>query len=221
MLQPYLHRTPVAASLASHHAGTYSGTKVHDHGTLALGSGALKLVFIMAHLTSAGARTIASVTVAGNAATEIIPLFTQKVGSDYSYMAVYGIIDAVNTSGDIVVTWGQNMSGSEIAVFSLANASLTPAGSDTTQDSPISFADLRVGASGAIVAVASSVGDNGVTWTWSGLTERYDGASGVGSWTMSAAVTNFASGVIQSVTATPSGSPSRVMGAALAFSPLR
>ena len=211
--------TPILASLASHHADTFSGS-THNHGTVALGSGGIKLIFIACQLTSASARTLTGVSVAGNAATEIIPLVTYSTGGDYSYMAVWAIADSVNTSGNVTLTWGQSTAGSEIAVVSLANAkSVTP--DDTATDTNGTL-DMSVDVSGGGVVVAmASAGTGSPTFTWTGLTELYDGASGVGSWSMSMAASAFPSGVSGlSISAASSSGTARSIGAAVVYNPL-
>jgi hypothetical protein len=211
--------TPILASLASHHADTFSGS-THNHGTQALGSGAIKLIFVACQLTSASARTVTGVSVAGNAATEIIPLVTYSTGGDYSYMAVWAIADSVNTSGNVTVTWGQSTAGSEIAVVSLANAkSVMPADTGTDTNGTINISGLDVAPGGVVVAMASA-GTGSPTFTWTGLTELYDGASGVGSWSMSMAALELAyslNGDDLAVSAASSSGTARTIGAAVVY----
>lgn len=177
------------------------------------------LVGVSARSNGNGSKTISSVTVAGNAATLLFQSTPQNDGSNYYDVVGFAIIALpTGTTANIAVTCSGTMYGFAVAVWKIINLqSTTPVATDTSGGTSPMTGSTNVSAGGAAFGVAISTTGGADTFTWSGLTERYDVSQNVGA--MSGASDDFASAQSPlSISATPTAGGT---GATAAFVSLR
>lgn len=127
------------------------------------------IVAVHARDTGTGAKTISSVTVNGVAA--VIAVQNQAASTNSTIVGIAIAEVPTGTSGDIVVVFSEAMIRCSVAAFAATGID------ETAHDTGLSDAtdptnDLDVPAEGIAVACAS-FGTAG-TFSWTGLTERYD-----------------------------------------------
>jgi hypothetical protein len=126
--------------------------------------------FVTIH-TEDGAATfnVTAVTVGGDAAAELV----DTAGAQPSNTAIYALANATGTAEDIVVTHSESVNRLTICTYSVLNlASLTPV--DTASGSVSDGAEINLDvdtSAGGIVIAGSHDNVNGVTWTWTGVTQ--------------------------------------------------
>lgn len=147
--------------------------------------------------------TTCSSTIGGIAATQAI-FATQSNRKD---VAIYAAFVPTGTTGTIAITCDQDIFGSTISVYSLANiASVTATNTGSNNANPATVA-LNISAGG--VAIGSVADDGAGTYTWTNLSENTDTGFGsaVVSSTASAAFANAQTGLsIQANNSAPSES---------------
>lgn len=156
--------TDVAAA-GSYSGGVWNGVSI---GTAAANR---KIVLVNCCRDSSSTSTISSQTIGGNTTTDSI---TVSSASDRTSIRILDL--TTGTTANFVTTIGGTGSMLRLGVGVWA---LYGAGSSTPSDTDSSTTDagsvtLTVPAKG--VAVGGSVSAAGVSCTWTGLTERYDGA---------------------------------------------
>lgn len=175
------------------------------------------LVAVFGRSNGNGAQTISSVTVGGNGATILVQC-TPVLESSSSYNVVGFAIIALptGTTANVVVTCSGSMYGFGIGVWRLINpSSATPTATATdTGHNPLT-GSINVSAGGSCFGAAMTVG-GGPSFTWSGLTERFDDSQNMGA--VTGASNDFASGQTPlSISATPTVAS----GTAAAFAAFR
>lgn len=123
--------------------------------------------------SSAGARSISSLSVGGTA----LSLVKDWGGTSSNTMEVWGGIVSSGATGDVVVVGagGDAVScGITIAVIHGANSTVYATASDSVGD-PLS-AGINVTAGGVVFAYAANAYGGADAFTWTNLTERFDGA---------------------------------------------
>lgn len=119
---------------------------------------------------------IATVTVVGNSAPRVIQLLTD--GTSNRCAAMYSIVDSVNSSGNIVVTFGAGQTRCGISVFALYGArsaaafltnSVTIASASNTATST-----LTIPPRGFAIAAVQGVFAADQTATWTNYNENVD-----------------------------------------------
>ena len=131
--------------------------------------------------------TINSVTIGGNAATQI----AQVVGASWATAAIFALAVPSGTTANIVVALNRTAGRCAVASWAMTGASITPA--DTLTDTNASAdptGTIDIPANGA--ACAAAISATSTTTTWTGLTEKVDTAL-EGFSTHTAANDNFAS----------------------------
>lgn len=163
---------------------------------------------------AAASRTISSVTIGGNSAAQSV--FAEATTTAAEQAAIYVLQVDAGTTADIVVTWSSGMVRCAIGVwaaYDLQSSTATHTGSSTASPGT---ANLNVSAGGVAFGMAINLQNSGTnTYTWNNLTEAFDASFGSGIGTYSGAESTFAtaqSGL--TITATPTGSDSRVMAIA-------
>jgi hypothetical protein len=145
-------------------AYTFSGA---DIGTAA--SDRIVVVTAVGSRAAAGTHTVASLTVAGNAASLVKQ---QNVPSgDRQTAEIWAVSLASGTTGNIVVTFDAGMQGAAIGVFAIYGANSTVSATAGSNADPMN-ASINVPAGGVLIGVG--VNENGGTFTWANLTEKFD-----------------------------------------------
>lgn len=144
------------------------------------------IVVVAAMQSNSTAITSATMTIGGIAATQAIFLNH----SNLKAVAIFAASVPTGTTGTVAVTTNQNMFGSAIAVYNLANVtSVTATDTGSNQADP-AIVPLDVSAGGVAVGVVMDVSAG--TYTWTNLSENADATFGSGvNW--SAASAAFAS----------------------------
>jgi len=126
---------------------------------------------IVVQISSDGSGTISDLTVDTVSATQLL-----SVVATSEHMAIYIITRDTGTSGTIVATISGSPQGCAIEVYPIYDASATAY--DTASDitgNPVS-ATINVAAGGAVIGGIIHRSDTiPTTYTWSGLTENWDG----------------------------------------------
>ena len=120
----------------------------------------------------AGSRVIDSVTVGGNAATEIAQHIVQVASQTFLECAIYGIALPTGTSGPVVVTTTAQAAHCSFRVLrTVGLAGLTPFHTNSA-DGITPSTTLNIPSSGLAIGVAA--GRSGGNFTWTGISEIYD-----------------------------------------------
>jgi len=120
-----------------------------------------------------GARTISSVTIGGVTATAAGSI----VANSGSHCAIYIAAVPTGATGDIVVTWSSTMGDCTVALHRATGVSSTTPTSYVTDTTTALSQSINVNAGGFAVGI-STTDDGAATATWSGITERFDDATG-------------------------------------------
>jgi hypothetical protein len=149
---------------------------------------------------NADARTVSTLTVGGNSAS----LVKRQTNADGT-SEIWAVNVSSGTTADIVVTFSGAENTCGIGVYSLYGAAASAYATASSTANPLSTT-IDVPAGGVCIGTAQQYGGS-QTWSWSGLTENWDSTMG-GSRPFGGASASFANAVTgQTVTATPSGSP--------------
>ena len=157
------------------------------------------------------------VTIAGVTATIIVEEGTGVYKQSQTAIAIAQVTGA--SSGDVVITnTSSNPNRYVISVFemTLGSATATDTFVDASSAQPTGTLDIVEG--GFALAVAAALTSS--TFTWSGLTERFDATTSNTTPAQSHAWdTEMSAETGRTITATPSGSPSQRVGVAASFGP--
>ena len=167
--------------------------------------------------TDAEPGPISVVTIAGVTATIIIEEGTGVYKQAQTAIAIAQVTGV--SSGDVVITnTSSNPNRYVISVFEMILGSATP--TDTFGPSLVSnpTGTLDIVEGGFAIAVAAALTSS--TFTWSGLTERFDATTGGTTNAQGHAWdTEMSAETGRTITATPSGSPSQRVGIGASFGP--
>ena len=156
-------------------------------------------------------------TIAGVTATIIVEEGTGVYKQAQTAIAIAQVTGA--SSGDVVITnTSSNPNRYVISVFEMTLGSATPTDTfvDASSAQPTGTLDIVEG--GFALAVAAALTSS--TFTWSGLTERFDATTGGTTNAQGHAWdTEMSAETGRTITATPSGSPSQRVGVAASFGP--
>lgn len=175
VIDPFKFGAPAATitltddSIAANNASTYNFASQ----ALGVGTTADHIIVAIGSLTTAGAFTVDSVTVDGQAAT-IVVNSSSLTDDGLDMAAAIAIAPATaNATGTISVTFSATQARAAIGVYRVTNL-LSATATDTGSDSGDNPSDtLNVSAGGVAVGVVT-FGSADASWT--GLTERYDAA---------------------------------------------
>lgn len=123
---------------------------------------------------NSASRTIASVTIGGVTATQIA--FIEATGGGaFVPTGLYIAQVDTGTTANVVVTWSGSASRCSLGVFALSNMTTNTAfDSGTSVTNPITKT-LTVPVGGIAIGYATTYNSPGaMSFTWSGLTERFD-----------------------------------------------
>ncbi len=133
---------------------------------LSIGSAAANRKVIITVGASNGTATVSSLTVAGNSATFVARQQSSGVTSE-----IWAVDLATGTTGDVVVNWsGTQGNGCSVGSYSAYGAGSVHDTGGGTGDPASDTLDIPAGG----VAVGVVEQNSGTTWTWTGLTERYE-----------------------------------------------
>ena len=156
---------------------------------------------------------ITGVTIAGETATIIIEEGSGVHKQNQSAIVICELSGV--TSGDIVitVTGTYNPSKYAISVYQMTKGSITP--TDTWGPSFVAnpTGTINIAEGGFCLSMAAALTSS--TFTWSGLTERFDATANPAN--SVAADFNMSAETGRTITATPSGSPSQRVGIGASF----
>lgn len=163
---------PVTVSQTASGTSTTNGT-VFTFSSLSLGTvkaGRIIGVFAGGGGPTVGARDITSLTVAGSAAANVLTA-NSSTHNHYS-MEMFDIVDATNSTGDIVVTFNNTMDQCLVLVYAIQNAN--PATSATATDIDTSGTDtasltMTIKENG--ISVGAAYGNQSRTHVWTGIDE--------------------------------------------------
>lgn len=149
--------------------------------------------------------TISSVTVGGVSASSVID--SGFSGGNQGRVALWSAAVPTGTSGDIVVTWSNGMFTCGVAVYAMYDAATSATDTGSSTANPMTDT-LSIPESGVAVGIAGSI-TAGSSYTWTNLTEDYDGASeGTETYTAASAAFETADAAL-ALTVTPTGSPAQ------------
>lgn len=188
------------------HYESSSALSSYTFSSCSIGTAATGRRVIVGIAASGGSAATASVTIGGNAATQAEYLDGTASGSVPS--GIYILQVDAGTTADIVVTFSSSRTSCGITVLAAYDLlSSTKTFSGNSQANPPSVGSVSCSAGGIIVAQVAIYSGTTSTLTWTGLTERYDGAviSQISQSVAADAFSSAQSGV--TVTATPSQSP--------------
>lgn len=157
---------------------------------------------------------ITGVTVAGETGTIIIEEGSGTAKQTQNALVICGLTGV--TSGDIVITvqsGGYNPSKYAISVYQMTKGNATPTDTWGPDFGTTPTGTINIAAGGFCISQASALTSS--TFTWSGLTERFDSASNPS--VSVAADFDMSAETGRSITATPSGSPSQRVGIGASF----
>ena len=157
-------------------------------GSLDLGTGTKKIIGVQGGDTNAV--TVSSVVVDGTTATRAI----DSIVDNNADTSMWYVDNDASTSGTVVVTWSGSQGFSGVLVWSATDiATGGPADEIRSTASPLT-GTINCNAGGIIVAMAGGNTGRTNTFTWTGLTERFDGPIAVDG-NMGGASDNFATAV--------------------------
>ena len=156
---------------------------------------------------------ITGVTVAGETGTIIIEEGSGTAKQTQNAIVIRELTGV--TSGDIVITVGgtYNPSKYAISVYQMIKGSITPTDTWGPSLATNPTGTINIAAGGFCISQASALTSS--TFTWSGLTERFD--AGANPAISVAADFDMSAETGRSITATPSGSPSQRVGIGASF----
>lgn len=167
-----------------------------------------KVVVATSALSAGGApRTVASLTVGGVAATLVKQV--NAASGNYPSLEIWQAVVPTGTTGDIVVTWDNGAVRCGIGVWAVYGAKSAAHDTGSSTASPLADAAFVVPTNG--VGLAAAMSGSSATYTWTNMTERYDGTV-EGGMTHSGADTSTAG--TQAITATLSASGEQLMALA-------
>lgn len=150
---------------------------------------------------------VASITIGGIAAT-----VDETVSNDGNILAIVSASVPSGTSGDVVVTWSDQVLRCGAALWSLTGSSGT-----SRADTSTGTLSAPITGAGGGFTVAGIMSTQAPTVTWSGVTERYDERLG-GELSMHSGGDASTEGPL-SITATLAGSSAGVCLVAVAYQP--
>lgn len=161
-----------------------------------------------------GSTAVSSLTVGGVSAGQVVASYTS--GSAEGTGALWIADVPSGTTGDVVVTFAGGALSCGIGVWALygAAASVTDSGLSTTD--PMTDT-LNVSAGGAVIALAGAITVT-ATYTWTNVTENFDGAVEGAETYSGASITTSSAGTL-AVTATPTGGPAQRVGIFASWGP--
>lgn len=121
---------------------------------------------------TANGRTISSVTIGGNSATQIVAVSADDGGNSRA-AGLFGLVVPTGTTADIVVTFSGAMTRAGVGIWrimGLRSATAKDTQTDTTSPTLSWTLDIPVGGVGIGVAFMN----NNAGTTWTGLTEDFD-----------------------------------------------
>lgn len=127
------------------------------------------VVGIYGRAVDGGARTISSVTIGGESATQ--NAFKVGAGSGGSFSAVYCAFVPTGTTGDVVVTWSSGMTACEIVVWRGLNFASATAYAKIENNSDPTVGTINCEAGGVIVGHATNDIDPVEHAVWTGITK--------------------------------------------------
>lgn len=194
---------------------------VYTFSSQALGTAAANRQIVVVTCSAnegAGARTVSSLTVAGQSASSII---TQAgTGGNTPHIALLIATVTSGTTGDVVVTWSGATLRCGIGVYAVYGAASVASDTASAEGSgtPTLALTTTVQAGGVLIGGYMGAGNNVGTVTWANLTEKYDEViEGNGGLQSGAADAFAALQTDLAVTATPSLTHGDNIGIAAAF----
>lgn len=196
-----------------------SGTAIHTAAAQNVGTASGTRSTIIGILAEDGssAYTVDSVTVGGDAATEVV----DEGGTNNSTAAIYILSNPAGTSEDVVVTFSEAIGqGMVVCLWSATDlSSLTAVASISAADlsaaNPLAINLGTTSVDGVAVGVCTNVDGATRTITWAGLSERAE--ADPGAYNISAADTSPTNGSSLNISCTWSGGTATHSGAAAAF----
>lgn len=151
-----------------------STTTTYTFTSRAIGTAATGRRVIVGVSSGAGSSaTISSVTIGGNAASQVV--FLDGTVSASTISALYILQVDAGTTATIVVTFSGSRTSCGIGVWAAYDLlSSTATFTGTSSASPPSVGSVSCSAGGIIVAQGIVYSGSTSTFTWSGLTERFD-----------------------------------------------
>ena len=157
---------------------------------------------------------ITGVTVAGQSGTIVIEEGSGTAKQTQNAIVICELSGV--TSGDIVITvqsGGYNPSKYAISVYQMTKGSITPTDTWGASLATNPTDTINIAAGGFCICQASALTSS--TFTWSGLTERFDASANPA--ISVAADFDMSAETGRTITATPSGSPSQRVGVGASF----
>ena len=194
---------------------TVSATNPLTISSVDLGSSGGNKHVILAVFVQAEPGPITAVTVAGQSATIVI-----EEGSGVHKQSQTGIIICELTgvtSGDIVITSGSGtIAKYAVSVYQMIKGSITPTDTWGPDFGTTPTGTINIAAGGFCISQAAALTSG--SFTWSGLTERFDANTG-GSAVANSVAADFdmSAETGRSITCTPSGSPRQRVGIGASF----
>lgn len=190
----------------SYRATTASATDLTTYTFSAADIGAVggtRMVFVGINgAFPTGPRSVSSCTIDGVTATYL----GVRAESAQSVCEFWAAATGSNATGDVVVVWSAGVGRCVIHVWAAYDlTSMTPNDTATSTTDP-TVLNVDVQANGMILGIAATVDSS--TYTWTGLTERYDAITETNAFT-SADSSNMAQETNRTVTADPSGASNR------------
>lgn len=190
--------------------GTDSAATTFTYNTQAVGTAdGTRIVIVGVTGSGANSRTISSVTLTGNAMTQVV--FRESGGGGaFVQSALYALAFPTGTTADVVVTFSGSSGRAVIGVWATYNLlSATATNTYSSVASPMT-ASMNITAGGIAVGMANGYDNGGFTSiTWSNLTSRFNisqASTQLNSGGADAAFSTTQTGL--SVSATMNGAPS-------------
>lgn len=196
---------PVTVTWASSAKST-SALTTYTFSSLSIGTASSdRKIIVNVHAEANGAGTalsVSSLTVDGISATLLVA-FPTTDGSDRVAQEVWIASVPTGTTGNVVVTMAAGITRCGVGVFATTGASSTASATYTSTADPLSVsASCQSG--GAIIGGAVAQGGS-TSFTWAGITERYDEVVGGATYQSGASLAFTAAQSGLTVSATGSG----------------
>ena len=140
-----------------------------------------RMVLVGSNCRGGSGGAVSSVTIDGNAATEVV---AADWGASASNSSLHQYALTTGTSVTIVVTYAAGKPQCGLVIWDVQNTSTTPTDTGFSVDTSDPMTDdINVLANSIVVGMAAN-SSSGATHTWTGVTEEFDETlEGTGTWT--------------------------------------
>jgi hypothetical protein len=154
-----------------------TGATTYSFTSQAIGTAANNRIVVVAADTNGGAAGsdgVSSMTIGGISAT----LVKASLADDHCQAELWEAVVPTGTTATVAVTWNSARGRCGIGIWAVYNAKFTPHA--TAEDNHVGTSSaatsvsINVPASGACIGCVSAGAASAATFTWAGVTEKYD-----------------------------------------------